>query len=54
MVLDDAPVDQILDLRQTLRPKRLMVGEVEPELVGPDGGAGLGDVLPQTSTESCR
>ena len=37
MVLDDAPVDQFLDLGESLRPERLVVGEIEAELVGPHG-----------------
>jgi len=34
VVLYDPPVDQLLDLGEPFRTQRLMVGEVEPELVG--------------------
>ena len=44
----DPVVDAILDLAQLLGAERLAVGEVEAQLVGADGGAGLAHVGAET------
>ena len=45
MVLDDAPVDEVLDLAQLLRRRRLAHGEVEAQALGTHHGPALPDVL---------
>ena len=51
MVRDDVLVHDPLDVGELLGRERRRVAEVEPELVGPDVGAGLGHVVAEPAAQ---